>query len=78
MPTWGEILEELNETAKENEGKPDYDGVRRKYLARLHELTGRPVILYSTDWIGGGGPSTPITLEDMQAMMEVNKGLRGA
>jgi hypothetical protein len=56
---------------------PDFDGVRRRYLAQLYELTERPVILYSTDWLGGGPPEAAINLEDMQAMMEVCRGLPG-
>lgn len=77
MPSWGEILQELQETIPPQGGSPDFDGVRRKYLAGLHALTGRSVILYSTDWIGGGPPQAAINLEDMQAMMEVCKGLPG-
>jgi len=56
---------------------PDFDGVRRKYLVALNQLTKRPVILYYTDWFGKGGPAASITLEDMQGMMEVCKDLDG-
>lgn len=77
MPSWGEILQELQATIPQPGAPPDFDGVRRKYLALLHELTSRPVILYSTDWLGGGHPQSSINLEDMQAMMEVCKGLPG-
>ena len=44
MPTWGEILTELNKSSTPA-GTPDYDRVRRQYLQRLHDLTGRAVIL---------------------------------
>lgn len=79
MPTWGEILAELNESAPANEGRPNWDVVRRKYIHQLHELTGRNVIIYYTDWISGnaGGNAISITIEDMQAMMEVCRGLDG-
>lgn len=77
MPTWGEILLELQASAAQNNGQPDFDGVRRRYLKLLHDLTGRDTILYSTDYLGKGGQSTSIVLEDMEGMMEVNKGLRG-
>lgn len=78
MPTWGEILQEfqLPENRLQN-GAPDFDGVRRRYLKQLSELTGRPAILYYTDWFGKGGPATSITLEDMQGMMEVCKDVKG-
>jgi hypothetical protein len=77
LPTWGEILVELQAT-QAAQGTPDFDGVRRKYLRNLHQVTGRDTILYATNWLsGGGGPGTSITLEDMQGMMEVCRGLSG-
>jgi membrane-bound ClpP family serine protease len=78
MPSWGEILAELQQP--ENRlptGLPDWDKVRRRYFAALAALTGRPVIIYYTDWFGKGGPATSITLEDMQGMMEVCKDVNG-
>lgn len=80
MPSWGEILEELKQSAvAADNGAADFDAVRRKYLVQLHQLTGRDTILYSTDWLGGGGGGSmlSITLEDMQGMMEVCRGLQG-
>ncbi len=78
MPTWGELLAELAQPEnKLPEGIPDFDGVRRKYLVQLYELTRRPTILYYTDWFGKPGPAASITLEDMQGMMEVCKDLNG-
>jgi hypothetical protein len=77
MPTWGEILAEVQQSAQQRNGAPDVDAIRRKYLKKLRERTGRPTIAYYTDWLGGAGPATSIVLEDMQAMMEVCKGLPG-
>lgn len=77
MPTWGELLTELQQTPAPNGTGPDFDAVRRRYLQKLHRLTKRDTILYSTDYFGTGGMATAIVLEDMQGMMEVNKGLRG-
>lgn len=77
MPTWGEILREVQESANQRGGQPDWDGIRRKYLASLHALTGRDTIIYYTDWFAKGGPVSSITLEDMQALMEVCRGLNG-
>jgi hypothetical protein len=76
MPTWGEILAELHQSAQARGGAPDFDGIRRKYLAQLHAYTGRDVIIYYTDWLSGNQIHTSITLEDVQAMMEVCKDLR--
>jgi hypothetical protein len=77
VPSWGEILAELQATIPQPGAPPDWDGVRRKYLVALHRLTRRPLIAYETDWLGGGPPMAGITLEDMQAMMEVCRGLEG-
>jgi Serine dehydrogenase proteinase len=67
LPSWGEILEEVQQTAQPG----DVDAIRRKYLVELHGLTGRATILYETDWLMGGPPGISITPEDMVAMMEV-------
>lgn len=63
MPTWGEILGELQKPAQEIRNKIqkgelprntpvvfDFDGMRRKYLSALFEYTHRPVILYAANW----------------------------
>jgi ClpP class serine protease len=75
MPTWGEILQEVQQSAVANGGQPDFDGIRRRYLAALHAYTGRDTIIYYSDWLSGAGPG--INLEDMQGMMEVCRGLHG-
>ncbi len=80
MPTWSGILSEIQaEVAKGNPSA--FDVVRRKYLAALAEHTKRNVILYATKWTqpGDHDPNlTSITEEDVQGMMEVVYGLRGA
>lgn len=63
MPTWGDILKELQSPALEVQNKIlrgqlpkntpviiDFDGVRRKYLRALFDYTKRPVILYASNW----------------------------
>jgi hypothetical protein len=81
VPTWGEILQELEETkaAQQQQGLlgPDFDAVRRRYLSRLHDVTGRPVILYASDWLRNQTPQTGIVLGDMGGMMEVCKDVPG-
>jgi len=76
MPTWGEILQQLKASADQRGGSPDFDGIRRQYLARLATFTGRDTIIYYSDWLSGSLPQAAITLEDMQGMMEVCKGLK--
>ncbi|MDE2028090.1 MAG: ATP-dependent Clp protease proteolytic subunit, partial [Candidatus Omnitrophica bacterium] len=73
MPTWGEILKEI-QTPPENP-----DSIRRKYLTNLSNHTGRDVILYSTKWTDPAGINPDvisITEEDIQGFMEVVHGLR--
>jgi hypothetical protein len=76
LPAWGEILEELHAQPQVQQGgQPDFDLVRRRYLVELQELTGRPVIVYYSDFLSGSGPG--IDLGDMQAMMECCRGISG-
>jgi ClpP class serine protease len=51
----------------------DFNLIRHKYLAQLSALTSRHTVIYASDWIGGGGPASSITLHDMQGLMEVFK-----
>jgi hypothetical protein len=79
MPTWGEILQELREVM-EKKHKPPFDIVRRKYLRKLSEYTGRDTILYATNWTQPTNiPSEMISItdEDIQGFMEVIFGLSG-
>ena len=80
MPTWGELLIELNkEIASGN--KIPHDFLRRKYLTQLYQKTGRNVILYASAWTQTGKNIDPgllsITEEDLQGLMEVVHGLKG-
>src|SRR5690554_5497904 len=47
MPNWKEVLDELKENATNN----PLDTIRRKYLKKVHELTGRNVIAYYSGWL---------------------------
>jgi hypothetical protein len=78
MPSWGEILEEINQTIPEK-GFPDFDTVRRKYLTQLAERTGRSTVLYASNWMSGSMPGQAISvvLGDMQGLMEVFHELPG-
>ena len=77
MPIWSEILAELHRGLKPGQ-PPDFDGVRRKYLADLHGRTGRNVILYASGWLQKtDAPPASVSIgdEDMQVFMEVCHGL---
>ncbi|MHB8577817.1 MAG: SDH family Clp fold serine proteinase [Dehalococcoidia bacterium] len=78
MPTWGEILTELQRSENRTAGGGiDFDRVRRKYLARLHSQTGRAVILYATAFTEPNSTSPAILqvgLGDVQGFMEAVSG----
>ncbi|MCL4557982.1 MAG: serine protease [Deltaproteobacteria bacterium] len=76
MPTWGELLKELQEV-QEKTNLPPFDIVRRKYLNLLKNKTGRDVILYATKWTVPGASPNDIAIveEDVQGFMEVIHGL---
>ena len=79
MPIWSEILAELASTQEQGH-PPDFDSVRRKYLAELHLHTQRNVILYASGWLQKNEvPPALVSIgdEDIQAFMEVSNGLEG-
>lgn len=69
MPNWDEVLRELRTTPD----KPDQlaiDIVRRKYLRRLSELTGRNTIAYYSAFLSKGDiAGTEINDEDKNGLM---------
>jgi hypothetical protein len=71
MPTWNEILSELQQVK-------DTDQIRRKYLTRLHQHTGRNAIVYASTFTQAK-VCPPVFLsiveEDIQGFMEVVHGL---
>lgn len=70
MPSWNEIFNEIHVT-----GSP-HDVVRRKYLAQMHEATGRNVIAYYSGWLQKEGvPGMSITDEDKNGFMAVIDGM---
>lgn len=75
MPTWSEILTEIGSDWTDEQGAIDLDGMRRKYIVRLREHTGRNVVAYYTDWMGAGGSDVSIVLPDLHGLMEVFKDL---
>ena len=76
MPTWSEILTELQVESAQVNTSP-FDSVRRKYLLKLSEKTQRNVILYASAFTqkGGAPELLSVTEEDVQGMMEVSHGL---
>ena len=52
MPSWTELLAEIQ--AEAIKGRQAHDRVRRRYLALLHEHTGRNIIVYYSGWLQEG------------------------
>ncbi len=79
MPNWAEIQRELIASAADASGTPDYDAVRRRYLAQMHRLTQRATILYYGNWLGssGAGNRAAISLDDIHGFMTAVSGLHG-
>ncbi|MEK9135741.1 MAG: serine protease [Bacteroidota bacterium] len=73
MPTWGQILQELQAEQQKTNQLP-YDTIRRRYVAALHGYTKRNTILYATKWTQSAEAkpeAISITEEDVQGLMEV-------
>jgi ClpP class serine protease len=45
MPNWNELLDEIKARGS------NFDIIRREYLSKLHELTGRNTIVYYSGWL---------------------------
>jgi hypothetical protein len=78
MPTWGEILQELNQGIPQHQSAI-FDLVRRKYIVQLSSHTTRNCILYATNWMQPGKDPYGVSIndEDIQGLMEVIHGLKG-
>lgn len=78
MPTWGQILSEI-QTAAQNGNPTPFDTVRTKYILELSNHTGRNTIVYASKWTGGDVPPnlTIINDEDVQGFMQAIHGLQG-
>ncbi len=70
MPNWHEILTEIKSSGS------THDLIRRKYLARLAEATGRNAIIYYSGWLQKPDiPGTSINDADKNGFMTVFHGL---
>lgn len=78
MPTWGEILNEINIEIQNGNPHP-FDTIRNKYLLDLANYTHRNVIVYSSRWTTGDVPANVISIndEDILAFMQAIHGLTG-
>lgn len=73
MPSWSAILERVQ--AVSNEGQ-ELNNVRKEYLTKIHEITGRNVISYYSCWLKTpGAPNSSINDQDKNAFMNAVHGL---
>jgi hypothetical protein len=74
MPSWGELLKELYTRDPDRpEAEPNFDDFRAKYIARLHDLTHRAVIVYGSAWlqrVGQQDANFLVQPGDVHALME--------
>ena len=78
MPTWGQILKEVNESARlRAPAGPDLDGIRHKYLQGLRLVSGRAIISYSSGWLQKRNSRITYSVEgsDVHGFMECCYGV---
>jgi len=51
MPNWSEVIVEIQQEQKKNPNLNALDTVRRKYLKKVSEITGRNTIAYYSGWL---------------------------
>ncbi|XOV92525.1 MAG: S49 family peptidase [Bacteroidota bacterium] len=70
MPNWKEVLDEIKEQAKNSPNSNPLDVIRRKYLSKIPEKTGRNTIFYYSGWLQKPGLEEAIVNDkDKQAFM---------
>lgn len=70
MPSWHQILDEIRTTGS------THDVIRRRFLARLHEKTGRNVVVYYSGWLQKTDvPGMEVNDSDKNGFMTVIHGL---
>lgn len=78
MISWNDVLKEMQET-KTPDGNPDLDSVRRSKVRAVAAHTGRPLIVYASDFLGKarGNPASGIGFDDKDGFREVAGTLIG-
>jgi ATP-dependent protease ClpP protease subunit len=78
MPSWGQILNEVNISLQRGE-RNAFDIVRQKYIKELQAKTGRNLIVYASKWTSGDAQPNLVSIndEDVHAFMEALSGIKG-
>lgn len=70
MPNWGEVLKEIHEQNHRDPKSSALDVVRRKYLNKVHQITGRNTIAYYSGWLQKAkAPDTALNDKDKSGFM---------
>lgn len=70
MPNWHSILQELKQSGS------SHDVIRRSYLKKLYEHTGRNVIIYYSGWLQKSGvPGLAVSDSDKNGFMNAIHGM---
>lgn len=51
MPNWSDVITEINDELLANPNQNPLDTIRRKYLKRISDITGRNAIAYYSGWL---------------------------
>ena len=75
MPNWNEVIHEIHEEQKRNPNLNSLDTVRRKYLNKVSQITGRNTIAYYSGWLQKPkAPDTAVNDKDKSGfMLTINK-----
>jgi len=72
MPNWSEVIQEISQYQKDNPATANmaFDVIRRKYLLKVHEITGRNVIAYYSGWLQRpNAPDSAVNDKDKSGLM---------
>ena len=75
MPNWNEVILEIQQEQKKNPNQNPLDTVRRKYLNKVSQITGRNTIAYYSGWLQKPkAPDTAVNDKDKSGfMLTINK-----
>lgn len=75
MPNWNEVISEIHREQQANPNANPLDTVRRKYLKKVSEITGRNTIAYYSGWLQKPqAPDTAVNDKDKSGfMLAINK-----
>ncbi len=70
MPNWNEVVVEIHQELQRNPNTNPLDTVRRKYLKKVSEITGRNTIAYYSGWLQKPqAPDTAVNDKDKSGFM---------